>query len=469
MPVRKIPHSLAQLRHEASFRGMELSGFSDMRDTVISWYTKTKDYITSLPIPSIRSSKSKKEQDQPTFDTTDTQLTHDNDLATKNNSVSEQMLADVSENQAESKNPIQPPQPSSQELEFDHEKIKPIVTDPVPLFDYSQIAQEVSAFKRIIRVFLIIMLMQTGLLTGLLVRNQDFVGDRQDPVDQSTTTLVGTAGDGEPGIRILQDFRVNEGVVDVGFNVDVSRNAISTKDHNNCKTPVPPPQENGCGFTLIPSSLGLPLSGVHYQRVTFDVDASDTARLKIDIKNFERGDVTEDLGAWSNAGAKPFIQLPPRIENSDGIQVRFWTEEGDIVINQIRIEYVTLDQLKEVALKVADPIASNLSPESIGILYEDRNGDRLLTPQRDTPWTCKLDFPGVTSIKLDESNAAVLLRDDECFKGRVPDYWYTDDGLGALAPGNWILVFPNESIALPFQINRSAEQVTLELLETSPL
>lgn len=319
-------------------------------------------------------------------------------------------------------------------------------------------------FKYFFVAVLLLFVLQLITLSVVLFRTSQPI-ETSIAVEQDSEVLVGFDDDGEPGVRILQDFYVNQGVVDIGFNVQVDSNAISTRDHSNCKTPVPPPEKNGCGFTLIPSALGLPIKGVHYQKIYFELEADPSAKLKLDVKDFERGNLVDDLGLWSNESPEKFVLLPKRLETSEGIRVNFWTQDGGISIKKIKLEYTTIDSLLDVSLQIPESTYNKVPEGAIGLIYEDRDGDRFLSDTIDKPWVCKADFPGVKQVKFDVTRSARLLREDECFTDIIPDEWYTDGGYNSIPAGDWLLVFPNDDITLPFTVESSPQQQEILLLE----
>lgn len=269
--------------------------------------------------------------------------------------------------------------------------------------------------------------------------------------------------------RVLQNFEVNKGLIDIGSKIMVNKDSITTRDYQNCQTSAPPPQENGCHFGIVLQDIGLASRGIHLQRLYIEFENNSSGRVKVDIKDYIKSELKQDLGVVDNKTSQNYSILPSRLSPSDVLFFRLWPEGESMTIKSIRIDYMTSTNLNSVALTLAPTLQSAIPKGSIGTLYEDKNKDGLVTLGVDQPWVCKADFAGVRKVLFDQSYSATLLRNHECYTEHIPDSWYIDEGVSALPAGDWLLVFEDLRVVFPFRVEVNEDKAIIELTRSNPL
>jgi hypothetical protein len=274
---------------------------------------------------------------------------------------------------------------------------------------------------------------------------------------QTVSTLPTTS---TPGNRVVTDFNTNLGIVDVGSSLKVQKAEIDLRNVSNCSTPLVPPLQNGCGFSILPSALGIPNRGVLFKNIQFQGSLGDGGKIALDLKDYDKGELGNQIATIDKSTFDQKTILPQNIDSTSGIFVRLWSTGGnDIVINSILVEYDDVSNLRPVSGK----ISTDLAKENVtATIYEDRDENKLLDPDIDQKWSCRPNFSGVAQIKFNADGNFTLQRDDDCFIDVKPDSWYTDEKKDVLPPGKWLMVIDGKNLVFNFEIQPDDKQVILD-------
>ena len=306
---------------------------------------------------------------------------------------------------------------------------------------------------------MLILFLTLGIQTYLIVTKQR-IGFQASASNQTLETVSTLPTNSEPGLRIIDNFTTNKGVVDIGFSLDVQKQIIKMRNGSNCKTPGIPPEPNGCGITIYPGALGIPNRGTIFKNIQFEGTIPGNSKIKIDLKDFEQGNLVQDLGSFGSDKLKKNIPIPANISITQGLYLRFWTLGGDISITKIAIEYYNVEQLKPVSGKINPDLLKDIKAFTI---WEDKDQNRLWDPKNDVEWTCRPNFPGILPLEFGVNGSFVMSRDDSCFTDIKPDKWYTDKGTSVLPNGMWLLVSQDPQITIPFQTQSKDIQTVMDI------
>jgi hypothetical protein len=206
--------------------------------------------------------------------------------------------------------------------------------------------------------------------------------------------------------------------------------------------------------------MNIPQKGTVYKYLTIDADLADQSQLYIQIKNYEKGTITKDLGAIKADNVSKKIALPENISEVEGLQVTLWEKSNPIVIRKMAIEYWNVDMEIPVSGKIANWSATETQYAAV---FQDINESKTLDPKIDKPWLCRANFPGAGAVEVDVSGSFVIKRDDKCYTDVKPDKWYTDDQKNSLPNGNWLLVVGGEQKVYPFEVKKNQTESVLDL------
>ena len=310
-------------------------------------------------------------------------------------------------------------------------------------------------------VYLIVILMvvQTGLILNKGGFNLELPGSNSRAQNLQTISALPSAS--QPGNRVITDFNTNIGIADAGHSLRIQKAQIDLRNPSNCSTPLVPPLENGCGFSILPSALGIPNRGVLYRNIQFEGSLGENGRLALDLKNYDRGALDKEIGTITKATFSKKTILPENIDSTTGIFVRFWSSGGaNMVITKILVEYSDVGNLRPVSGKVSPDLAKE---DATGIIYQDRDENKLFDPKVDKKWECQPNFSGVGQVKFNENGNFILERDDGCFVDVKPDSWYTYEKKNVLPPGKWLLIIDGKSLVYNFEIKPDDKQVIADL------
>lgn len=264
----------------------------------------------------------------------------------------------------------------------------------------------------------------------------------------------------QPGMRVVENFLSNKFVAEVGSSINIQKDKIITKGTNNCKTPVPPPSQNGCEFVLLPSSLSIPIRGTLFKTIKFEATVTGDSEILITKKNYEKGRIIDTIGSITATNLNKKMVLPESILGVEGLEIKLWERGGTIEIRKIIIEYFNVETMVPVAGKINNWKAT--SPV-LGSIYLDINENKKFDVKTDKPWICKPNFPGLVSVNIDTDGSFVMYRDDSCFIDVKPDFFYTDEKKSVLPPGDWLLVLDNGKEVYNFTIEVKDKEKILEL------
>jgi hypothetical protein len=317
-------------------------------------------------------------------------------------------------------------------------------------------------FKRGMRLLqfgILLVFVLMGVQTFLILTNQS-INFQATATNQTLSTVSSLPVNSEPGLRIITNFTTNQGVIDIGYSLDVQKEVIKMKNTSNCKTPGVPPLQNGCNVTILPGALGIPARGTIYKNIQFEGKIPKDSKIKMDIKDFETGEVGQDLGSFGPEKLGKNIPIPSNISNTQGIYLRLWTLGGEISITKVAIEYYNVEQVKPVSGKINPELLKDITSFKI---WEDKDQNRLWDPKNDVEWTCRPNFPGVLPLEFGVNGNFVATRDDACFTDIKPDKWYIDKGTNVLPNGMWLIVSQDPQIAVSFEVKASNEKVILDI------
>jgi hypothetical protein len=242
----------------------------------------------------------------------------------------------------------------------------------------------------------------------------------------------------------LFSFQNNPAIFDYGFKIDLQPNSISNVDDPNCQTPIVPPTVNGCGFALDIQKLDLPSNGIFLKYLTLETDAmSSDQKIQVDLKDYEKGEIAQNIGTISTQPNSKKIFLPANIPSGQSLYFRFWTSKGAVKINKILLDYFSFEDLKQIQIKPEVPIKDKKTAS----VFQDIDEDGKYTATKDKLWGCSSTFPGVVPVDLQNKDVIDLIRDDSCMTEAKPESWKKDSGQASLPPGKWLLVVDNSDFS----------------------
>lgn len=260
--------------------------------------------------------------------------------------------------------------------------------------------------------------------------------------------------------RSINEFTGNTAITEIGAKISVSKNKISTNGNTNCKTPILPPEANGCDFVLAPSLLGLPKNGIILTSIKLFGNIGGKSIIRIDEKNYEKGILQKEVGSIESADIEKNISLPPALDSTRALYFRLWEKDGPVTIEKIVIKYLYVENLIPVTGKIS---GLNKNVVQTANVYLDVNENGFWDENTDKILKCSQFFPGIQTIKFNPEGKFEILRDGSCYNNSKPDAWFTDDNKNALHPGKWIMVFPNTKKSIPFEIQTDQKLANLEL------
>jgi hypothetical protein len=339
------------------------------------------------------------------------------------------------------------PLANSSQLNISH--IKPVKSDSRPISP---------RVERLLWVLIAFVMVNTVLMSVQLLNGNGNIATANFTTQQENVATIPAASGS--GIKVMSEFSSNKAITDIGYNLKVQKGTIQTKGHTNCNTPSAPAVENGCGFSLIPSAMGIPTRGVLFKSIQFQGTFGQNSRLRLDIKDFEKGILTTQIASLDGLGQiNKKTDLPEQINQTSGIFVRFWTDKEIMVINKIAIEYYSVDNLHKVQGKISPELAAQ---GVMGYIYQDSNQNGLFDEKTDQLWLCRPNFPGLKPVEINLEGNFLLLRDDSCYIDVKPDKWYTDSSRLSLPAGKWILVLGDNRGQYPFEIKNTEDEQSLD-------
>jgi len=261
------------------------------------------------------------------------------------------------------------------------------------------------------------------------------------------------------GQKEIQEFTGNNAFTEIGAKLELKKNSISTNGHGNCKTPILPPEVNGCNFALAPSLLGLPKRGVMFTDIAVLGEIQGQSQIQIDLKNYEKGSLQSQIAKIEQSDLGKKFQLPASLSNNNGLYFRLWDKGGKVSVSKITLSYFYVEDLVQVSGKINNLKSTNTEAK----IYRDVNEDSRFDLQTDRLWDCSPNFPGAQKIKVSSQGNFSLKRDDNCYSETKPDSWFTDDKSGSLPPGKWLIIFDDLKTVVPFELKTNDKKVDLNL------
>ena len=257
-------------------------------------------------------------------------------------------------------------------------------------------------------------------------------------------------------VKTIVNFTQNSALSDFGSNLQVDPNFISVKNIKPCDTPIIPPPENGCGFSILPSALSLGEPGILLKSIRFKTKLGDGEKIDLSIKNFEKGTISSSVATIKADNLNKKTPLPTQISPVESIFVRFWLKNTRAKIEQIVLEYASYNQLKSVKGQIENLRVANKK----GIIWADIDENGIFNKKIDRQWICTPNFPGIKEVLIDGDTNFTLYRDDLCYQGPKGDKWSGDSESHSLPAGKWLLVLDDQVFA--FEIKQ--DQNDLDLL-----
>lgn len=279
-----------------------------------------------------------------------------------------------------------------------------------------------------------------------------------------STTEKSNTSDSKPKLITSGDYKTainsfynNTAISQIGYQLDLKANSISTKGTTNCFTPTPPPAKNGCGFEIRPYATSIPTQGVKLLNIIFKGKVDQNDKIILDIKNSETSEITSSLNTIEGRFKELSAKLPSNLKQNEQILVRLWPNSGsEITVEEIIFEYLDINKLQPIELKLTTEDVKKYLGKKMNIYLDiDKNG--LFDKSVDLLWSCLEGFSGIKDISIRDNESIQLERDESCVKENVPSNWKNDSGSSALSPYHWLAVInidekTNKSFA--FQVSK---------------
>jgi hypothetical protein len=329
----------------------------------------------------------------------------------------------------------------------------------------SKLEKEANSLRNKFRLIMVILVVLMVINIGYFIPNQITSIQKQ-----FTQNIVTTSTTSEPKTNIITNnysqanintFYDNSAISQIGFQLDLKKQSVSTKDAINCFTATVPSIANGCGFEIRPFASTIPAIGTRLINIVFKAAMGQDDKIVLDLKNSETGEIISNLGTIEGKFKELSLKLPNTLSQKEQILVRLWPRSGsEITINNISIEYLDIAKLKPVELKLTQEDVKKYVGKSLSV-YLDVDKNAILEKSIDQQWICKGNFPGVKPLIIKEDGVIKLERDDECIKENIPSSWKFDLGLNALPLYHWLAVIKvdeSKNDVLAFQTSNEKEQ-----------
>jgi hypothetical protein len=319
------------------------------------------------------------------------------------------------------------------------------------------IQTKIKSFQFVIYILVtLVILLQIGVV-WFLYSNWKTSNDPNTGLIAQNTGIAAQTLSPDFEVKTITNFSQNSALSDFGSNLIVDPNFISIKNIKSCDTPIVPPPENGCGFSILPSALSFSEPGILLKSIRFKTSLGDGEKIDLSIKNFEKGTIGNSIATIKADTLALKTPILTQISPVESIYVRFWLKTTKPKIEQIVLEYASYNKLKVVKgqiqnLKVAD---------KKGLIWSDVDENGIFNKKIDRQWVCTTNFPGVKEVNIDGDTNFALTRDDSCYKGPRAEDWGSDNGSHGLPAGKWLLVADDQ--VFPFEINQDQESFDLVL------
>jgi hypothetical protein len=328
-----------------------------------------------------------------------------------------------------------------------------------------KLEQEANSLRFKFRVVFIILTILAIINIGFFLPGQ--LTSIQKQLTQNNVT-TSTTNDQKTNLISKSDFQANinsfygnTAISEIGYQLDLKKQSISTRNTTNCFTPTVPSIKNGCGFEIRPYAATIPLQGTKLLNIIFKAQIGQNDKIALDIKNSETGEITSSLGLIEGKFKELSLKLPGSLNQNEQILVRLWPQSGsEMTVDSIIIEYLDITKLQPIELKLSLEDTKKYVGKNVNI-YRDKDKNGLFEKSTDLLWNCRDNFPGVKPAVIKEDGIIKLERDDECIKDNIPSTWKSDSGTNSLAPYYWIAVIKTDedkNDTFAFQTIKGKEQ-----------
>ncbi len=242
----------------------------------------------------------------------------------------------------------------------------------------------------------------------------------------------------------INSFYNNTSVSEVGYQLELKKQSVSTKNTTNCFTDnEAPPLKNGCGFVLRPYASGIKPAGSLLISLNFAGEMGGDDRIQVDIKNTDKNEISAPIGVVSGKDKDRRVVLPPTLKPNEQLQIRLWPARGSsITIDEMIIENFSFDMLQTAKLTISDDLLLAFKGKAANIYFDTDKND-LFDDKIDKLWRCDANFPGVKPVTIGKTFD--LLRDDSCVSNGYLPAWKSDSFLTALPQYNYLLVVDEDN------------------------
>jgi hypothetical protein len=289
-------------------------------------------------------------------------------------------------------------------------------------------------FNLVVVVFVVLIVSNLGIFAYI---KYDLQQTKSSPNEPEVTKLATNTTQKKNYTTSITSFYNNSSVSEVGFQLELKKQSISTKNTTNCFTNEVPPIKNGCGFVLRPYASGIQPVGTYLHNLIFKGKIGPNDKIAVDIKDSEKNEVTKSLGVIEGKQTELSTLLPGSLKQNEQILLRLWPEKGsEITVDEMYIESFDLNKLQETNLKLSNEITAQNKGKNLNIyLDSDKNGK--LDPNIDKQWDCVNGFPGVQTITIKEELIR-LNRNESCVTRGYPQEWKKDGGKLSLPTYHWL-------------------------------
>jgi hypothetical protein len=242
----------------------------------------------------------------------------------------------------------------------------------------------------------------------------------------------------------INSFYNNTAFTEIGSQLNIKKNSLSTQDTKNCNTDTVPGLENGCGLVFRPYAAGINPNTSKLMNIKFKITSGPKDRIAVDLINSESKTIKSSLGKTDPTFKEMILKLPSKLAPDEQILIRLWPQlDSVIVLEEVILESLDISKLQPVEIKF-DPLDSTrLAGKELEVyLDSDKNG--ILDKEIDPKWNCNNGFPGVKTSVI-QAEAVKLLRDSDCITADIPTNWRADSGSNSLSPFYYLLVTKTDS------------------------
>jgi hypothetical protein len=332
-----------------------------------------------------------------------------------------------------------------------------------------KLEQEANSLRSKFRIVFVILTILAFINIGFFLPGQ--LNSIQKQLTQNNVTTSTTT---DPKISYISksDFQANinsfygnTAISEIGYQLDLKKQSLSTRNTSNCFASTIPAIKNGCGFEIRPYATTIPKQGTKLLNLIFKAQMGQNDKIALDIKNSETGEITSSLGIIEGKLKELSLKLSGSLAQNEQILVRLWPQSGsEITVDSIIIEYLDVTKLQPVELKLNPEDAKKYSGKNLNI-YLDVDKDGFLDKSNDLLWDCRNNFPGIKPMIINQDGAIKLERNGECVKENIPNNWKSDSGNNSLAPYYWIAVIKIDELkndTFAFQTEKGKEQYELK-------